>query len=364
MSDTDPLTATITSATLNDAAVEQWFDAICAAYDDTGADADLATFTANLAERVPDLADAVEQFSRHLSDNGLGVADVARLTAIRAELPQRYRAAVAAVPAATPSATATPTANPAGPPAYDQHAWSAYLAENGPRWDGTDQNWQTFRTWFAYDAATRGLADPANGFLALAESQSVAERISTFARYGVTIRVPGQPAYDQNAWYAYLAENGPRWDGTDQNWQTFRTWFAYDAATRGLADPANGFLALAESQPVARRIDVFAQYGVVIKAPQAVPAPTPSTDTAAPQAARPALDDIDDTLDAETEQEILDELSRDTTEDGRPLLDDTDLDDDLLARVTNLQARLGLTPDGVVGPKTWETLTEFVGEQR
>ena len=40
---------------------------------------------------------------------------------------------------------------------YDEAAWQAFLAENGPRWDGTDDSWQPFREWFAYTAAAQGL---------------------------------------------------------------------------------------------------------------------------------------------------------------------------------------------------------------
>jgi hypothetical protein len=78
-------------------------------------------------------------------------------------------------------------------PAYDESAWSAYLATNGPYWDGTEESWQQFRDWFRYHAEEQGLGVPATGLLDFLAARSASDRIATFARYGVTIRPPARP---------------------------------------------------------------------------------------------------------------------------------------------------------------------------
>jgi hypothetical protein len=76
----------------------------------------------------------------------------------------------------------------AAPPATsgseDPGEWNSYLAQNGPRWDGTEASWQQFRDWFLYDAATHQVGTSAAGFIALAES---GEKRAVFADYGVAL---------------------------------------------------------------------------------------------------------------------------------------------------------------------------------
>jgi hypothetical protein len=155
---------------------------------------------------------------------------------------------------------------------YDEQAWQAYLAENGPQWDGTEDSWEQFRQWFGYYAGERGLSTPATAFLDYLTPQPAADRIATFAQYGVMITPPqaaGDGAgYDEQAWQAYLAENGPQWDGTEDSWEQFREWFAYYAGERGLSTPATALLDYLTPQPAADRIATFAQYGVAITAPE------------------------------------------------------------------------------------------------
>jgi hypothetical protein len=81
-----------------------------------------------------------------------------------------------------------------------------------------------------------------------------------------------QAGYDEQAWQAFLAENGPRWDGTEGSWDQFRQWFAYYAGQQGLGTPATALLDYLATQPTAERITTFAQYGVTITAPQAAAA--------------------------------------------------------------------------------------------
>ena len=84
-----------------------------------------------------------------------------------------------------------------------------------------------------------------------------------------------QTGYDERAWQAFLAENGPRWDGTDASWDQFRQWFVYTAGQQGLGAPATALLDYLAARPAAERITTFAQYGVTIPAPQAAAAQSP-----------------------------------------------------------------------------------------
>ena len=86
-----------------------------------------------------------------------------------------------------------------GEAAYDEQEWQTYLEENGPEWDGTEDNWEEFQTWFAYDAGEHGLSTPAAELLALLTPQTAAERIATFAEYGVTITAPEQADWADEA---------------------------------------------------------------------------------------------------------------------------------------------------------------------
>lgn len=75
--------------------------------------------------------------------------------------------------------------------------------------------------------------------------------------------------YDESVWLAFLAENGPAWNGTEEAWQPFREWFAYLAGERGVHQPANALLDYLDPMPAEDRIGALAQYGVVIAAPAA-----------------------------------------------------------------------------------------------
>jgi hypothetical protein len=77
--------------------------------------------------------------------------------------------------------------------AYDETAWFAYFAENGVRWDGTENSWGPFRDGFVYDATQADFHTLATMLLDYLGSMATADRITMFAQYGVTIRQP-QPA--------------------------------------------------------------------------------------------------------------------------------------------------------------------------
>ena len=67
----------------------------------------------------------------------------------------------------------------------DLTAWQAFLAEKGPYWDGAEENWQAFRDWFAYEAATAGVPHSAVSFLDYAESTG--DKPAAFAAYGIPV---------------------------------------------------------------------------------------------------------------------------------------------------------------------------------
>ena len=49
--------------------------------------------------------------------------------------------------------------------------------------------------------------------------------------------------YDQNAWWAFLAECGPAWNGTDEHWVPFEPWLLAEAEARGFGAPTEALLA-------------------------------------------------------------------------------------------------------------------------
>lgn len=81
--------------------------------------------------------------------------------------------------------------------------------------------------------------------------------------------------YDEQAWFGYLAENGGRWDGTDESWAGFRDWFQYYATEAGVGTPATLLLDHLGRMPPAERVAAFAEYGVTIEPPEPVAAPDP-----------------------------------------------------------------------------------------
>jgi hypothetical protein len=72
---------------------------------------------------------------------------------------------------------------------YDEASWNAFLAENGVRWNGTEDAWAQFAEWFAYQADQQGLAAPANAFIAYTESQG--DKAGVFAQYGIQVNTTG-----------------------------------------------------------------------------------------------------------------------------------------------------------------------------
>lgn len=76
-----------------------------------------------------------------------------------------------------------------------------------------------------------------------------------------------QPAFDQNAWLAFLAECGPHWNGTDEHWAQFEPWLLGEANSRGFGPQTEALFAQVRGHGAAAVIELFRQYGVTIQAP-------------------------------------------------------------------------------------------------
>jgi hypothetical protein len=68
--------------------------------------------------------------------------------------------------------------------------WQAFLAANGPMWNGEESSWTQFSEWFAYQATESGVGQLAAAFLAYV--RPLPDKVATFAEYGVVIARPGQ----------------------------------------------------------------------------------------------------------------------------------------------------------------------------
>ncbi|HEX5116740.1 MAG TPA: hypothetical protein VFW65_16215 [Pseudonocardiaceae bacterium] len=153
---------------------------------------------------------------------------------------------------------------PADAQSYDETAWQRFLVENGPRWAGDEGSWDQFNAWFTYQADEAGVGQPATALMAHLGTLGVAERITTFAQYGVRIAAPAETAADEGGWQRFLAENGPRWAGDEASWDQFHAWFTYQAQEQGFGVPATELAKRMAGRNAAERITVFADYGVRI----------------------------------------------------------------------------------------------------
>ncbi|GAB1513168.1 hypothetical protein [Actinophytocola sp. KF-1] len=243
------------------ATAEKWFALLCRAYRQVEAAGTRSVPEVLAAIRAEWTSDSdLEAFQRALDGLSSPWETLGKLVEYDTRLPAEYAAAVQAAAAQAPAPV-------------DPAAWHRFFAEHGPRWNGTEQAWDQFRTWFLYQAGQAGVTAAATGFLTEAEN---GEKIAVFARHGVRI-APPQTA-DPAAWHRFFAAHGPRWNGTEQAWDQFRTWFLYQADQAGVTAAATGFLTEAENGD---KIAVFARHGVTIAAPAA----------AAPAAQAPSAED-------------------------------------------------------------------------
>lgn len=116
---------------------------------------------------------------------------------------------------------------------FDESAWQTFLMANGRAWDGTEESWQAFRTWIEYYAGEQGLAEPTTALLDAMATRPVADRVATFASYGVTITTVDTSGFgwvteDQagrltgmlgSGWQDVLAKELPKRWGAD--WQSY-----------------------------------------------------------------------------------------------------------------------------------------------
>ncbi len=178
------VTGAITAVQLDDESLaQQWFELICATYDSIveNDDVEWTTFTDMLLDGSGTAGlgrDIAEQFVAYLQANDSSPLEtVGKMREYGNDLPALHRDL---------TAESTAVAESGG---YDNSSWNAFLAENGPRWNGTDDAWAQFAEWFAYQADQQGLAEPADAFIAYAESQG--DKAGVFAQYGIQVTAAG-----------------------------------------------------------------------------------------------------------------------------------------------------------------------------
>ncbi|MCA1656044.1 MAG: hypothetical protein LC635_06370 [Pseudonocardiaceae bacterium] len=196
------ITGAITAVHLDDeSAVQRWFEVICATHDEMTEAGE--TEWDRFAEALAEGADAAgvgravaEEFCQHVRRTESDPLDtIRRLREFGTDLPAWYRQLT------------TPDAAAAGSGGYEEAGWNAFLAANGPRWNGTDDSWTQFREWFAYEAAQQGFGEPANAFLTYAESEG--DKAAVFAQYG--IQVSGRNEADPGAYPALKEGDTGEW---------------------------------------------------------------------------------------------------------------------------------------------------------
>jgi hypothetical protein len=154
----DDFTDVVLSAQLSDITqADRWFALVCETYealaseDDQSWDEFCGRLTgAAASEGFPTEA---EKFTEYLASVTSAPLDVVAAVSDQGQrgLAEMYREAIAAA-----------QEDGAGQPEEDPAAWNAYLAANGPAWDGTEGSWQPYRDWFLYyavEAGVQGAAD-------------------------------------------------------------------------------------------------------------------------------------------------------------------------------------------------------------
>lgn len=204
------VTAAIGAVSVPDNQVDNWCAAICSAYARVDGEGNAGDWTTLSAALTTDLTAAgftteTQSFTDHLDDDSAPADTVAAMAALGATgLAAAYRTPADPVPAPAAASDAQDT--------YDPQAWEKFLAQNGPRWNGTDDAWAQFTTWFRYEADQAGVTAAASGFLDWVGAQ--ADKIAAFGQYGVQINapaaVPDTSSYptltvgDEGDWVAYL----------------------------------------------------------------------------------------------------------------------------------------------------------------
>jgi hypothetical protein len=146
-------------------------------------------------------------------------------------------------------------------------AWHAHLLDVRQTYP-PETDWETFASALTQRSTDLGLAeDRVGAFLdQLTSTGDPAATIETVCAEPeqVTALVPEDTAaaYDEDAWFAFLAEEGARWDGFAESWPTFREWFVYTAVERGFGPPAQQLVSYVEAAPSPWQ--AMAEYGVQV----------------------------------------------------------------------------------------------------
>lgn len=201
----DEMTAYAACAAVHndDGEAERWFGAVIGAYQDLAEPADWDAYQAALTESAASEglpATTVEQFVTYLGQQPTPMEIVADMSAQRPdELLEVYRGWLASASDASAAAAATEAvqAGPDGQAPEDEATWNAYLAQNGPYWDGTEAAWPGFREWFLYHAHAAGVGNSAAAFLTYADGEP--DRVGVFAEYGIQIAQPSAAAEEGTA---------------------------------------------------------------------------------------------------------------------------------------------------------------------
>lgn len=69
---------------------------------------------------------------------------------------------------------------------YDEELWDSFLKEKAPYWNGAEDKWDEFRTWFLYEAGEQHLTVPANGFIGYVEAHAEG-KVTAFGDYEIHI---------------------------------------------------------------------------------------------------------------------------------------------------------------------------------
>jgi hypothetical protein len=185
----------------DDGTAQSWFNALCDAYRNLQ-DHDWDEFVSALRQgaSMAGLDDGLtDQFVRYMNDASGPLDTVAELAELGDQLLAQYQALVAAAQSTENSAaqgdddSAVQSAdNSTAAAGYDADAWSAFLAADGPQWNGDEAAWDQFRAWFLYQAGQQQLTDPATGFIAYVEGRT--DKRAAFAEYGIQIGGGANPS--------------------------------------------------------------------------------------------------------------------------------------------------------------------------
>jgi hypothetical protein len=144
-------------------------------------------------------------------------------------------------------------------------AWQAHLLDVRQSYPPVE-DWDAFAAALTERSTDLGLAeDGVRAFFEkLTASGDPAAAIDVICAESLTApeAEAADAQYDEGAWFAFLTEEGQRWDGFAESWPVFREWFVYTATERGFGQPAQQLMDYVENAPSPWRAMV--DYGVPI----------------------------------------------------------------------------------------------------